>query len=88
MIEKAKKIAAGIIGYRMYTCREVYDKLLKKGIVDAVTALIAIAVFVVMRAFDLSPVIAVVVSAIVGIIFRCYVKKDGKKSPDKKGESK
>lgn len=32
MIEKAKKIAAGIIGYRMYTCREVYDKLLKKGI--------------------------------------------------------
>ncbi len=32
MTEKARKIAAGIISYRMYTCREVFDKLLKKGI--------------------------------------------------------
>ena len=30
-IDKAKKIAAKIISYKMYTCREVYRKLLQKG---------------------------------------------------------
>ena len=35
--EKAKKAAASIIGYRMYTCHEVEDKLKRKGI-DAETA--------------------------------------------------
>ncbi len=35
--EKAKRMAANIVGYRMYTCREVEDKLRRKGI-DAETA--------------------------------------------------
>lgn len=35
--EKAKKTAANIVGYRMYTCREVEDKLRRKGF-DAETA--------------------------------------------------
>ncbi|MBR5307165.1 MAG: chromate transporter [Clostridia bacterium] len=80
-----------LAGIRLAVCALVsvsIYKLFKKGVVDAVTAVIALVVFVIMRAFDLSPVIAVVASAIVGIIFRCYVKKDGRKSPDKKGESK
>lgn len=29
--EKAKKTAASIVGYRMYTCNEVEDKLRRKG---------------------------------------------------------
>ena len=81
-----------LAGIRLAVCALVavsIYKLFKKGIVDAVTAIIAIAVFVVMRIFDISPVIAVVVSAIIGIIFRCYVKKDGKNAKaDKKGETK
>ena len=81
-----------LAGIRLAVCALVsvsIYKLFKKGVVDAVTAVIALAVFVIMRAFDLSPVIAVVASAIVGIIFRCYVKKDGKnEKSDKKGESR
>ena len=81
-----------LAGIRLAVCALVsvsIYKLFKKGVVDAVTAVIALVVFVIMRAFDLSPVIAVVASAIVGIIFRCYVKKDGKnKKSDKKGESR
>lgn len=31
-MEKAKKIAAKLISYKMYTCNEVYKKLLQKGV--------------------------------------------------------
>lgn len=80
-----------LAGIRLAVCALVsvsIFKLFKKGIVDAVTAIIAICVFAVMRLFNLSPVIAVVASALTGIIFRCCIKKDGKLSDDKKGESK
>lgn len=30
--ERAKKIAAGLIGYKMYTCHDIYDRLRRKGI--------------------------------------------------------
>ena len=33
-MEKAKKIAAKLISYKMYTCNEVYKKLVQKGIDD------------------------------------------------------
>lgn len=42
--EKAKKTAANIIGYRMYTCREVEDRLRRKGI-DAETAQMVVSEF-------------------------------------------
>ena len=77
-----------LAGIRLAVCALVsvsIFKLFKKGIVDAVTALIAIGVFIVMRLFSLSPVISVVASAFIGIIFRCLLKKDGK---GKKGETK
>ena len=35
-MEKAKKIAAKIISYKMYTCNEVYKKLLQKGVEEDV----------------------------------------------------
>ena len=78
-----------LAGIRIAVCALVsvsIFKLFKKGIVDAVTAIIAAVVFVVMRLISLSPVISVVAAAIVGIIFRCVLKKDGK--PGKKGETK
>ena len=42
--EKAKKIAAGYIGARMYTCREIEDRLIRKGI-DKETAESVVSVF-------------------------------------------
>lgn len=42
--EKARRIAAGYIGARMYTCREVEDRLLRKGI-DKETAENVVAAF-------------------------------------------
>lgn len=91
-----------LAGIRLAVCALVsvsVFKLFKKGIVDAVTALIAIGVFALMRLLNLSPVISVAVSALVGIIFRCVLKKDGKAervdvdnnsnvTEDKKGETK
>ncbi len=44
-IASAKKIAAKIISYKMYTCREVYRKLLSKGC-DEETAELTVAEFV------------------------------------------
>ena len=81
-----------LAGIRIAVCALVsvsIFKLFKKGIVDAVTAVIAVCVFVIMRLISISPVISVVVSALVGILFRCILKKDGKKATDnKKGETK
>ncbi len=34
--EKAKKIAAKLLSYRMYTCKEVFTRLLQKGISERV----------------------------------------------------
>ena len=77
-----------LAGIRLAVCALVsvsIFKLFKKGIVDVLTSVIAAAVFLVMAFLDISPVISVVVSAIIGIIFRCVVKKDGK---NKKGDTK
>lgn len=73
-------------GIRLAVCALVsvsIFKLLKKGIVDAVTLIIAIAVFLTVHFLGLSPVIAVVLSALCGIIFRVLVKKDGKRGEQK-----
>ena len=78
-------------GIRLAVCALVsvsIFKLLKKGIVDALTAIIAVCVFAVMRLFALSPVISVVASALVGIIFRCVITKDNKAQKDNKGAKK
>jgi len=81
-----------LAGIRLAVCALVsvsIFKLFKKGVVDAVTAIIALGIFIIMRLFDISPVFAVIASALVGIVFRCYVKKDDKNSKaDKKGETK
>ncbi len=91
-----------LAGIRLAVCALVsvsIFKLLKKGIVDAITALIAVGVFALMSIVDITPVISVAISAIVGIIFRCVLKKDGKAestdanknsnaTEDKKGETK
>ena len=69
-------------GIRLAVCALVsvsIFKLLKKGIVDAVTAIIAVAVFILIKLLGISPVIAVVLSALCGIIFRCLIKKGGKR---------
>ncbi len=34
--EKAKKIAAKLLSYKMYTCREIFTRLLQKGITEEV----------------------------------------------------
>lgn len=78
-----------LAGIRLAVCALVtvsIFKLFKKGIVDAVTALIALGVFLLMRFFDITPVISVVLAAVVGIVFRCVIKKGGKKSADKKDD--
>ena len=78
-------------GIRLAVCALVsvsIFKLFRKGIVDALTAVIAVCVFVVMRLFALSPVISVVASALVGIIFRCVIAKDNKSKKDNKEAKK
>ncbi len=78
-------------GIRLAVCALVtvsICKLFKKGIVDAVTALIAVGVFVLMRIIDVTPVISVLLSALVGIVFRCIIKKDGKNGDKKASASK
>lgn len=88
-----------LAGIRLAVCSLVtvsVVKLFKKGIVDAVTAIIAVAMFLLMRVFNISPVLAVVVSAVTGIVFRCFIKKDSPKTQtenkneneNKKGEQK
>lgn len=65
-------------GIRLAVCALVsvsIFKLFKKGIVDAVTAIIAIVVFLALEILGISPVLAVVISAIVGIVVRCFIKK-------------
>ena len=77
-----------LAGIRLAVCALVtvsIVKLFKKGIVDALTAIIAVAVFLLIRLLGLSPVLAVVLSALCGILFRCVLKKDGKK-PEKNGK--
>lgn len=67
-------------GIRLAVCALVsvsIFKLFKKGIVDAITAIIALSIFILIRLFGISPVLAVVLSAVAGIIFRCVIKKDG-----------
>ncbi len=76
-----------LAGIRLAVCALVsvsIFKLFKKGIVDAVTALIAVLVFLAVKFLGISPVVAVVISAIAGIVLRCFIKKDGK-TEDKKG---
>ena len=34
--EKAKKIAAKLLSYKMYTCKEIFTKLIQKGITEEV----------------------------------------------------
>ncbi|MBR3995568.1 MAG: chromate transporter [Clostridia bacterium] len=75
-------------GIRLAVCALVsvsIFKLLKKGIVDALTAIIAVLVFLLMQIFGISPVISVVASALCGIVFRCFIKKDYKSDNSKKG---
>ncbi len=72
-----------LAGIRLAVCSLVtvsVVKLFKKGIVDAVTAIIAVAMFLLMRILNISPVLAVVISAVTGIVFRCFVKKDSHSS--------
>ena len=69
-------------GIRLAVCALVsvsIFKLFKKGIVDAVTAIIAVLVFLALEILGISPVLAVVVSALVGITVRCFIKKGDKK---------
>ena len=76
-----------LAGIRLAVCALVsvsIFKLFKKGIVDAVTAIIAVAVFLLIKFLGISPVVAVVLSALVGIIFSCLVKKPEKKDSAKK----
>ena len=70
-------------GIRLAVCALVavsVFKLLKKGIVDVLSAVIAVVVFALIRLVGLSPVIAVVASAIIGILARCVLKIGGKKT--------
>ncbi len=34
--QRAKKLAANLLSYKMYTCREIYQRLLQKGIDESV----------------------------------------------------
>lgn len=44
-LEKAKKIAASLLSYKSYTCQEIYQRLVRKGI-DTETAELTVAEFV------------------------------------------
>ncbi len=75
-------------GIRLAVCALVsvsIFKLFKKGVVDAVTAGIAVATFLCLKLFGVSPVAAVVVSAVAGVVFRCVIQK--KISSKEKGAS-
>lgn len=76
-------VASALSGIRVAVCGMVIVtiyRLIKKNIVDVISALIALATFFVIVIFDISTVCAVVASAVIGIIvssIRKKTKKDG-----------
>ena len=76
-------VAHALAGIRLAVCAMVtvsIAKLYRKSVVDALTAVIAVCVFLAVKLLGLTPALAVVLSALVGIAFRCLVrKKDGER---------
>lgn len=58
-------------------------KLIKSGIKDALTVGIALAAFIASFVFDLSPILVIIVSAVLGVIFKYLIDKTASKKAEK-----
>lgn len=79
-------VASALNGIRVAVCGMVVVtiyRLIKKNIVDILSAIIAIATFFVIVIFNISTVYAVIASAVVGIIVSAIRKKNKKGGEDK-----
>ena len=74
-------VAAALIGIRAGVCALILKTVLnlrKKSIVDKITLITFLAALLALTFVDVSPVVPVIIGAIIGIVSKTYGKKEGK----------